>query len=275
LTDFSRPADFSRPPDILRPPDFPRPPDLPRPPEPLTLLPAVDVAGGQAVRLVQGAAGTETGYGDPLDAALAWQDAGASWIHLVDLDAAFGRGSNAGILASIVRQLDVAVELSGGIRDDASLAAALATGCARVVIGTAALENPGWVRSVIAEHGERIAVGLDVRGTRLAARGWTAEGGELDDALERLESDGCRRYVVTDIMKDGTLRGPNLDLLRQVCARTDRPVIASGGVSSLDDLQAIAGLRALGVEGAIVGKALYAGAFTLEQALAAAAVAVA
>jgi 1-(5-phosphoribosyl)-5-[(5-phosphoribosylamino)methylideneamino] imidazole-4-carboxamide isomerase/N-(5'phosphoribosyl)anthranilate isomerase len=233
----------------------------------LTLLPAVDVAGGQAVRLVQGAAGTETGYGDPLDAALAWQDAGASWIHLVDLDAAFGRGSNAGILASIVRRLDVAVELSGGIRDDASLAAALATGCARVVIGTAALENPGWVRSVIAEHGERIAVGLDVRGTRLAARGWTAEGGELDDALERLESDGCRRYVVTDIMKDGMLRGPNLGLLRQVCARTDRPVIASGGVSSLADLQAIAGLRALGVEGAIVGKALYAGAFTLEQAL--------
>jgi len=250
VTDFSRPTDFPRPSDL------PGPPDFPRPPKPLTLLPAVDVAGGQAVRLVQGAAGTETGYGDPLDAALAWQDAGARWIHLVDLDAAFGRGS-------------------GGIRDDASLAAALATGCARVVIGTAALENPGWVRSVIAEHGERIAVGLDVRGTRLAARGWTAEGGELDDALERLESDGCRRYVVTDIMKDGTLRGPNLDLLRQVCARTDRPVIASGGVSSLADLQAIAGLRALGVEGAIVGKALYAGAFTLEQALAAAAVAVA
>ena len=234
---------------------------------PLTLLPAVDVAGGQAVRLVQGAAGTETGYGDPLDAARAWQDAGARWIHLVDLDAAFGRGSNAGLLASMVRQLDVAVELSGGIRDDASLTAALATGCARVVIGTAALENPGWVHAVIAEHGERIAVGLDVRGTRLAARGWTTEGGELAEALDRLEADGCRRYVVTDIMKDGTLRGPNLDLLRVVCARTGRPVIASGGVSSLADLRAIAGLRPLGVEGAIVGKALYAGAFTLEEAL--------
>jgi 1-(5-phosphoribosyl)-5-[(5-phosphoribosylamino)methylideneamino] imidazole-4-carboxamide isomerase/N-(5'phosphoribosyl)anthranilate isomerase len=236
-------------------------------PDPLILLPAVDVAGGQAVRLVQGAAGSETGYGDPLDAAQAWQDAGARWIHLVDLDAAFGRGSNSALLGSIVRRLDVAVELSGGIRDDASLAAALATGCTRVVIGTAALENPGWVRAVIAEHGERIAAGLDVRGSRLAARGWTAEGGELDDALERLESDGCRRYVVTDIMKDGMLRGPNLDLLRRVCARTDRPVIASGGVSSLADLDAIAGLRAVGVEGAIVGKALYAGAFTLEQAL--------
>jgi phosphoribosyl isomerase A len=233
----------------------------------LTLLPAVDVAGGRAVRLVRGEAGTETGYGDPLEAALAWQDAGAEWIHLVDLDAAFGRGSNAGLLASIVRQVGVAFEISGGIRDDVSLEAALATGCARVVIGTAALENPGWVCSVIARHGERIAVGLDVRGTRLAARGWTAEGGELDEALARLEADGCRRYVVTDILKDGMLRGPNLDLLRLVCARTARPVIASGGVSSLADLQAIAALRPLGVEGAIVGKALYAGAFTLQQAL--------
>jgi phosphoribosyl isomerase A len=233
----------------------------------LTLLPAVDVAGGQAVRLVQGAAGTETGYGDPLEAALAWQDAGAEWVHLVDLDAAFGRGSNAGLLASIVGQLGVAFEVSGGIRDDASLEAALATGCARVVIGTAALENPGWVRSVIARHGERIAVGLDVRGTRLAARGWTAEGGELDEALDRLEADGCRRYVVTDILKDGMLRGPNLDLLRRVCARTGRPVIASGGVSSLADLAAIAGLQPLGLEGAIIGTALYSGAFTLQAAL--------
>ena len=241
---------------------------------PLILLPAVDVAVGQAVRLVQGAAGTETGYGDPLEAALSWQDAGARWIHLVDLDAAFRRGSNSGILASIVRRTDVLVELSGGIRDEATLAAALATGCARVVIGTAALEDPDWVRSVIAEHGERVAVGLDVRGTRLAARGWTTDGGELDDALDRLEADGCQRYVITDITKDGMLRGPNLDLLRQVCARTGRPVIASGGVSSLADLEAISGLRSLGVEGAIVGKALYAGAFTLEQALGAAGAAV-
>ena len=235
----------------------------------LTLLPAVDVANGQAVRLVQGAAGTETGYGDPMEAALAWQRSGAEWIHLVDLDAAFGRGSNAGLLAEVTRRLDVAVELSGGIRDDTSLAAALATGCARVNIGTAALENPGWVRSVVARHGDKIAVGLDVRGTRLAARGWTAEGGDLYETLDRLDADGCARYVVTDVTKDGTLRGPNLLLLREVCARTARPVIASGGVSSLDDLRAIAALAPLGVEGAIVGKALYAGAFTLEQALAA------
>jgi phosphoribosyl isomerase A len=236
----------------------------------LTLLPAVDVSGGQAVRLVQGAAGTETSYGDPLDAALAWQRAGAQWIHLVDLDAAFGRGSNAALLAALVAKLDVAVELSGGIRDDASLDAALSTGCARVNIGTAALENPAWVRDVIARYGERIAVGLDVRGTRLAARGWTSDGGELMDVLARLEADGCSRYVVTDVTKDGMLRGPNLDLLRLVCARTERPVIASGGVSSLADIRAIAALCSLGVEGAIVGKALYAGAFTLPQALAAA-----
>jgi phosphoribosyl isomerase A len=235
----------------------------------LTLLPAVDVAGGQAVRLVQGAAGTETGYGDPMEAALAWQRSGAEWIHLVDLDAAFGRGSNAELLGEVTRRLDIAVELSGGIRDDASLAAALATGCARVNIGTAALENPGWVRSVIARHGDKIAVGLDVRGTRLAARGWTEEGGDLYETLDRLDADGCARYVVTDVTKDGTLRGPNLALLREVCAHTARPVIASGGVSSLDDLRAIAALTPLGVEGAIVGKALYAGAFTLEEALAA------
>ena len=235
----------------------------------LVLLPAVDVADGQAVRLVQGAAGTETSYGDPLEAALAWQRAGASWIHLVDLDAAFGRGSNAELLASVVGHLDISVEMSGGIRDDASLERALKTGCARVNVGTAALEEPSWVRSVIATYGERIAVGLDVRGTTLAARGWTSEGGELFETLARLDADGCARYVVTDVLKDGMLRGPNVDLLRSVCARTPAPVVASGGVSSLDDLRTLAGLVPIGVEGAIVGKALYAGAFTLESALAA------
>jgi phosphoribosyl isomerase A len=239
----------------------------------LELLPAVDVSSGQAVRLVQGAAGTETSYGDPADAAMAWQQAGADWIHLVDLDAAFGRGSNGPQLADLIGHLAVKVELSGGIRDEATLTTALATGCTRVVIGTAALENPHWVASAIAEHGDRIAVGLDVRGTRLAARGWTTDGGELDDALDRLEAAGCHRYVVTDIEKDGMLRGPNLDLLRRVCARTARPVVASGGVSSLADLHAIAGLVPVGVEGAIVGKALYAGAFTLPEALTAVALA--
>lgn len=235
----------------------------------LVLLPAVDIADGAAVRLVQGEAGTETSYGDPLDAALAWQRDGAEWIHLVDLDAAFGRGDNRDLLASVVKRLDVAVELSGGIRDDASLEAALATGAARVNLGTAALESPDWVRSAIARHGAKIAVGLDVRGTTLAARGWTQDGGELWETLARLDADGCPRYVVTDVHRDGTLTGPNLALLRDVCARTSAPVVASGGVSSLADLRAIASLVGDGVEGAIVGKALYAGAFTLPEALAA------
>jgi phosphoribosyl isomerase A len=240
-----------------------------RPVPVLELLPAVDVAGGQAVRLVQGAAGSETSYGDPLEAALAWQEQGAEWIHLVDLDAAFGRGSNAALLAEIVGRMDIQVELSGGIRDDETLRAALATGCTRVNIGTAALENPQWCASAIAEYGDRVAVGLDVRGTTLAARGWTQEGGELFEVLARLDGEGCARYVVTDVAKDGTLTGPNLDLLRRVCEATDRPVVASGGVSSLADLHEISELVPLGVEGAIVGKALYAGAFTLPEALAA------
>ncbi len=234
---------------------------------PLELLPAVDVANGQAVRLVQGEAGSETDYGDPLEAALAWQEQGAQWIHLVDLDAAFGRGSNADLLAEVVGRLDIDVEMSGGIRDDDSLGTALATGCRRVNIGTAALEQPEWCAEVIARHGDRVAIGLDVRGTTLAARGWTQEGGELFETLARLDAQGCARYVVTDVKRDGTLSGPNLQLLRDVSTATDRPVVASGGVSTLDDLRAIAGVP--GVEGAIVGKALYAGAFTLPEALAA------
>ncbi|NLU77525.1 bifunctional 1-(5-phosphoribosyl)-5-((5-phosphoribosylamino)methylideneamino)imidazole-4-carboxamide isomerase/phosphoribosylanthranilate isomerase PriA [Micromonospora sp. HNM0581] len=233
----------------------------------LTLLPAVDVADGQAVRLVQGAAGSETTYGDPLEAALAWQRDGAEWIHLVDLDAAFGRGSNAGLLAELVRRLDVRVELSGGIRDDASLRAALASGAERVNIGTAALEDPQWCDRVCAEYGDRVAIGLDVRGRTLAARGWTRDGGDLYEVLERLDKAGASRYVVTDITKDGTMRGPNLDLLREVCSRTDAPVVASGGVSTLDDLRALAALEPVGVEGVIAGKALYAGAFTVAEAL--------
>jgi len=233
----------------------------------LQLLPAVDVADGQAVRLVQGEAGSQTSYGDPLEAALQWQRDGARWVHLVDLDAAFGRGSNRALLARVVGELDVDVELSGGIRDDASLVAALDTGCRRVNLGTAALESPDWVRRAIATYGDRIAVGLDVRGTTLSARGWTQDGGELFEVLERLDRDGCARYVVTDVRRDGTLTGPNVELLQQVCAATTKPVVASGGVSTLADLRVLAGVT--GVEGAIIGKALYAGAFTLPEALAA------
>lgn len=233
----------------------------------LQLLPAVDVADGQAVRLVQGAAGSETAYGDPLEAALAWQNDGAEWIHLVDLDAAFGRGSNAELLAGVVARLDVKVEISGGIRDDESLTRALSTGAQRVNIGTAALEDPEWCDRICAEYGDRVAIGLDVRGRTLAARGWTRDGGDLYEVLARLDKAGASRYVVTDITKDGTMRGPNLDLLREVCAATDKPVIASGGVSTLDDLRALATLEPIGVEGVIAGKALYAGAFTVREAL--------
>ena len=233
----------------------------------LVLLPAVDVKDGQAVRLLQGELSQKSTYGSPLDAALDFQRAGAEWIHLVDLDAAFGTGSNHQLLAEVIDKLDIKVELSGGIRNEESLSRALATGCARINLGTAALEDPEWTASVIHRFGDRIAVGLDVRGHTLAARGWTQEGGDLFETLARLDKDGCARYVVTDVKKDGTLQGPNLNLLHEVCAATSRPVIASGGVSKLEDLIALRQLTGSGIEGAIVGKALYAGAFTLDDAL--------
>jgi phosphoribosylformimino-5-aminoimidazole carboxamide ribotide isomerase/phosphoribosylanthranilate isomerase len=235
----------------------------------LILLPAIDVADGKAVRLTQGKAGSETSYGDPMEAAELWASQGATWIHLVDLDAAFGRGDNHGIIKKVVKSAPrkVNIELSGGIRDDASLEAALATGAKRINLGTAALENPEWAAHVIAEYGEAIAVGLDVRGTTLAARGWTKEGGDLWTVMDRLEEAGCARYVVTDVTKDGTLQGPNLELLQKVMERTPKPVIASGGIADLDDIVALRELVPHGLEGAIVGKALYAGAFTLAEAL--------
>lgn len=233
----------------------------------LELLPAVDVREGQAVRLVQGELSNQTSYGSPIDAALDFQSAGAEWIHLVDLDAAFGTGSNHELLAEVIGKLDIKVELSGGIRDEEFLARAIATGCARINLGTAALENPEWTASVISRYGDLIAVGLDVRGHTLAARGWTREGGDLFETIARLDNDGCSRYVVTDVNKDGTLKGPNVELLQEVCAATKKPIIASGGVSTLSDLEQLRSLTMIGVEGAIVGKALYARAFTLEDAL--------
>lgn len=235
--------------------------------KPLILLPAVDVADGQAVRLVQGELGTETSYGSPLDAALAWQEQGAEWIHLVDLDAAFGKGSNRELLKEVTAKLDIKVELSGGIRDDESLNNALATGAARINLGTAALEDPDWTAKVIAQHGDKIAIGLDVRGRNLAARGWTKEGGELIETLQRLDKDHAARYVVTDVTKDGTLQGPNTALLREILDYTKKPVIASGGIAQLSDIAELRQLTNIGVEGAIVGKALYAQKFTLKDAL--------
>jgi phosphoribosylanthranilate isomerase len=235
--------------------------------KPLILLPAVDVADGQAVRLVQGELGTETSYGSPLEAALAWQEQGAEWIHLVDLDAAFGKGSNRELLKEVTSKLDIKVELSGGIRDDDSLNNALATGAARINLGTAALEDPTWTAKVISEHGDKIAIGLDVRGRKLAARGWTKEGGELIETLQRLDRDNAARYVVTDVTKDGTLQGPNTALLKEILDYTKKPVIASGGIAELADIAALRELTEIGVEGAIVGKALYAQKFTLKEAL--------
>lgn len=234
----------------------------------LELLPAIDVKGGLAVRLVQGELSQESQYGSPLEVAREFQAAGAEWIHLVDLDAAFGIGSNADLLARVIDSVEIKVELSGGIRDDESLRKALSTGCVRVNLGTAALEDPEWTAKVISEYGDRIAVGLDVRGHTLAARGWTREGGDLFETIQRLDRNGCSRYIVTDVAKDGTLTGPNLDLLKEVCAATSKPVVASGGVSTIADLVAIRSLTDIGVEGSIVGKALYAGAFTLEEAIA-------
>lgn len=237
----------------------------------LTLLPAVDVADGQAVRLTQGAAGTETSYGSPLEAAMEWQNSGAEWIHLVDLDAAFGRGSNFEILKEVTGALDIDVELSGGIRDDASLERALSTGCRRVNIGTAALENPQWCEEIIQKYGDRVAIGLDTREIdgewRLRGRGWTSDGGDLWEVLERLDSQGVSRLVVTDVSRDGMLNGPNIDLLRDVSAATDAPVVASGGISTLEDIRALRDVVDEGVDSAIVGKALYAGKFTLAEAL--------
>ncbi|AZZ39496.1 bifunctional 1-(5-phosphoribosyl)-5-((5-phosphoribosylamino)methylideneamino)imidazole-4-carboxamide isomerase/phosphoribosylanthranilate isomerase PriA [Acidipropionibacterium jensenii] len=235
--------------------------------EELILLPAVDVQDGQAVQLQQGVAGTQKVFGDPLEAARRWQTQGAQWIHLVDLDAAFGRGSNTELIRRVVGEMGINVEVSGGIRDQASLDAALAAGASRVNIGTAALENPQWCDEAVAQFGDRVAIGLDVRGDRLAARGWTQEGGRLLEVLARLEEAGCRRYVVTDVNSDGMLTGPNYELLGQVCARTQGKVVASGGISTLEDLRRLRGLVPIGVEGAIVGTALYLGNFTLPDAM--------
>ena len=244
--------------------------NLPTDAIPLVLLPAVDIADGQAVQLVQGVAGSEKRFGEPRAAAERWQSAGAEWIHLVDLDAAFGRGSNIELITELIGHLRIDVELSGGIRDDDSLERALATGCRRVNIGTAALERPEWCEEVITAYGDKIAIGLDVRGTKLAARGWTREGGELLETLDRLAAAGCARFVVTDVNSDGMLSGPNLDLLRTVCEHTDAPVVASGGISTIADILALTELVPIGVEGAIIGTALYVGNFTMEEALLAA-----
>ena len=234
----------------------------------LEILPAIDVKEGSAIRLVQGELDKQSKYGDPIEIATQFVASGASWIHLVDLDAAFGLGNNFEVLASVIKSVDIKIELSGGIRDDESLNRALSTGCTRINLGTAALEQPEWTESVIKKHGDKIAVGLDVRGRQLSARGWTKSGGDLFEAITRLDKVGCARYVLTDITRDGTLTGPNLELLKEVTSFTKTPIVASGGISSLRDVKTLTQLTNDGVEGVIIGKALYAGAFTLAQVLA-------
>ncbi|MHA2789311.1 bifunctional 1-(5-phosphoribosyl)-5-((5-phosphoribosylamino)methylideneamino)imidazole-4-carboxamide isomerase/phosphoribosylanthranilate isomerase PriA [Corynebacterium sp. S7] len=238
-----------------------------------TLLPAVDVVDGQAVRLDQGEAGTEKNYGSPLEAALAWQEQGAEWLHFVDLDAAFGRGSNHELMAEITRKLDINVELTGGIRDDASLERALATGAKRVNIGTAALQNPEWMIEVLGKYADKVAIDIAVREEngewRTKGNGWTSDGGDLWEVLERFDAAGCSRFVVTDVSKDGTLAGPNIELLREVSAATDAAVTASGGISSLEDVLEVAKYEDEGIDSVIIGKALYEKRFTLREALSA------
>jgi 1-(5-phosphoribosyl)-5-[(5-phosphoribosylamino)methylideneamino] imidazole-4-carboxamide isomerase/N-(5'phosphoribosyl)anthranilate isomerase len=234
----------------------------------LELLPAVDVSKGQAVRLSQGDSDTEESFGSPMDAARTWINSGAQWIHLVDLDAAFERGNNGSIIREVVAGCQgVKIQLSGGIVDQQSLDAALATSATRINLATPALADMSWVQKVIAEFGDRIAVGLDVRGSTLIGRGSSKEVGEWLEVLEQLEQAGCARYIVTDVAKDGMLQSPNLELLRQVLEITEKPVVASGGISSLDDISALNQLVPYGLESAILGKALYANRFTLEQAL--------
>jgi 1-(5-phosphoribosyl)-5-[(5-phosphoribosylamino)methylideneamino] imidazole-4-carboxamide isomerase/N-(5'phosphoribosyl)anthranilate isomerase len=233
----------------------------------LDILPAIDIKDGRAVRLIQGELAATTTYGLPVEVANDFVLQGAKWIHLVDLDAAFGTGNNFDLIKEVISSVNIKVELSGGIRDDASLERALSTGCERVNLGTAAIENPDWTAEVIAKHGAKIAVGLDVRGHTLATRGWTESGGDLFEMIIKLDEAGCSRYIVTDVSKDGTLAGPNLELLREVCAATKTPIVASGGISTLQDLINLRSMRDVGIEGAIVGKAIYSGAFTIAQAL--------
>jgi phosphoribosyl isomerase A len=233
-----------------------------------TLYPAVDIKDGRAVRLTQGRADEETVYGeDPVAVAQRFVDAGTSWLHVVDLDAAFtGEPRNRHLIEGIVEATGCRVQASGGVRTVADVQAALAYGAERVVIGTMALSEPTFVAEVLDLVGPRIAVGLDARGTTLQARGWTEEAGELFEALTCFTEMGVPRFVYTDVAKDGMLAGPNVEMLRRVADATSAHVTASGGVSSLDDLDQLAECHER-VDAAIVGKALYSGAFTLEEAL--------
>ena len=230
------------------------------------LLPAIDVSNGLSVR--PGTENSNESFGSPMDIASEWIASGAKWIHLVDLDAAYGKGENRKLISEVVsRCTGINVQISGGIRDQESLTAALQTRASRINLATSALMDMPWVESVISTHGNQISVSLDASGSRLVARGSGEDVGKLEPVLQQLEDLGCARYVVTDVKRDGSLNGPNLELLEQVLSLTGKPVIASGGIAELSDLEALVGLRSKGLAGAILGKALYVGRFSLEQAL--------
>ena len=234
----------------------------------LGIFPAIDVKDGVAIRLTKGELNNQSKYGDPLEVANEFVKSGVNWIHLVDLDAAFGIGDNSEILASIIKNINIKIQLSGGIKDEQSLNKALATGCSRINIATSALEQLEWVESVIHKHGDKICVSLDVNGKVLSPRGSNKSGGDLFQVITRLDKARCARYVLTDVNRDGALNGPNLELLKEVTSFTKTPIMASGGVSSLIDVKSLMQLTNQGVEAVIIGKALYTGAFTLTQALA-------
>ena len=230
----------------------------------MELYPAIDLRGGHVVRLLQGDFAQETVYGDdPVVVAKSFADAGAPWVHVVDLDAARRSGSNRDLVVAVAAAVSVPVQTGGGVRDGSLLA----EGIGRVVIGSAAVEDPPLVAQLGLEHPGRIAVGLDHRGGEVRTRGWEeGSGRQLFDVIDILGVPGVAAFVVTDIARDGVLSGPDVSGYEQLVARTSVPVIASGGVGSLDDLRALADT---GVAGVIVGKALYEGRFTVEQAVAA------
>ena len=233
---------------------------------PLTIIPAIDIKAGRAVRLHQGKASQVTDYGDPVERAYEFERTGARWLHVVDLDAAFGEGDNRGIVESIVANVDISVEVSGGLRDSDAVARALDSGAHRVTLGTAAVEDPGWAAKMIERYGSRIVIGLDVRDGLVATHGWTKSAGAMVDLIRRFDDAGCEMYMVTDISKDGTLTGPNLDLLRESAELTSGSIIASGGVASLDDVALLRELVPTGFEAVIIGKAFYEGYFTVAEA---------
>jgi phosphoribosylformimino-5-aminoimidazole carboxamide ribotide isomerase len=232
------------------------------------LYPAIDIRGGQAVRLLRGDYERETAYdADPVDAATRWAGEGAQFLHVVDLDGAkAGVPQNLEAVQRIAAAVRCPIQVGGGLRDVGSVAAALAAGAERVVIGTAALRDPEFLDRVVAEHGERVVVSVDARGGKVALSGWTeATAQDIADAVAELSERGVARFLCTEIDVDGTMEGPATAELNRIAAATDAQIIASGGVGTLAHLKALADGAAPNIEGAIVGRALYEHRFTVVE----------